>query len=211
MMAFTEVFRCARCGSIDAGAIGSLSTCAKCGVDLHACIQCQSFDPGARFECRETIAARVSLPRFLWRRRPPISPSAVLIPALTVFLIRHLSPSAAILPPDRVDSASSDWPLSTRSRNVPFLHAIEMSPSSSNGLWARWKTRPGVFHGVHRSLHRLAARLSARSRSSARVSRRHGWSALGRKGDRAFGTAGRGADTFGGGAAISLHVNRWPR
>jgi hypothetical protein len=59
MMAFTEVFRCARCGAIEAGAIGALSTCAKCGVDLHACIQCQSFDPGARFECRETIAARV--------------------------------------------------------------------------------------------------------------------------------------------------------
>jgi len=60
MMAFTEVFRCARCGTVEAGLIGSLSTCTKCGVDLHACIQCQSFDPGARFECRETIAARVS-------------------------------------------------------------------------------------------------------------------------------------------------------
>lgn len=60
MMAFAEVFRCARCGAIEAGLIGSLSTCAKCGVDLHACIQCQSFDPGARFECRETITARVS-------------------------------------------------------------------------------------------------------------------------------------------------------
>lgn len=60
MMAFTEVFRCARCGAIEADMIGSLSTCAKCGVDLHACIQCQSFDPGARFECSATIAARVS-------------------------------------------------------------------------------------------------------------------------------------------------------
>lgn len=60
MMAFTEVFRCSRCGTIEAGTIGSLSTCAKCGVDLRACIQCQSFDPGARFECRETIPARVS-------------------------------------------------------------------------------------------------------------------------------------------------------
>ena len=59
MMAFTEVFRCARCGTIEAGLIGALTVCAKCGVDLHACIQCQSFDPGARFECRETIAARV--------------------------------------------------------------------------------------------------------------------------------------------------------
>ncbi len=60
MTAFGEVFRCARCGAIEADAIGLLSNCAKCGVDLHACIQCQSFDPGARFECRETIAARVS-------------------------------------------------------------------------------------------------------------------------------------------------------
>ncbi len=60
MMAFTEVFRCARCGAIESDMIGSLSTCAKCGVDLHACIQCQSFDSGATFECRETIAARVS-------------------------------------------------------------------------------------------------------------------------------------------------------
>ncbi len=60
MMAFAEVFRCARCGTIETGLIGSLSTCTKCGVALHACIQCQSFDPGARFECRETIPARVS-------------------------------------------------------------------------------------------------------------------------------------------------------
>jgi hypothetical protein len=60
MMAFTEVFRCSRCGAIEADTIGSLSTCANCGVDLRACIQCQSFDSGARFECRETIAARVS-------------------------------------------------------------------------------------------------------------------------------------------------------
>jgi hypothetical protein len=60
MMGFTEVFRCARCGAIETGLVGSLSTCAKCGVDLHACIHCQSFDSGARFECREQIPARVS-------------------------------------------------------------------------------------------------------------------------------------------------------
>ena len=60
MMAFTQVFRCARCGTIEAGMIGSLSTCTKCGIDLHACIQCQSFNPGARFECSATITARVS-------------------------------------------------------------------------------------------------------------------------------------------------------
>lgn len=60
MMAFTEVFRCARCGTIERDMIGSLSTCAKCGVDLHSCIQCQSFDPGATFECRQAIPKRVS-------------------------------------------------------------------------------------------------------------------------------------------------------
>ncbi len=49
--------------------IGSLSTCAKCGVDLHACIQCPSFEPGARFECRETIATRVS-PKDVRNDRP---------------------------------------------------------------------------------------------------------------------------------------------
>ncbi|MGH7337242.1 MAG: hypothetical protein ACREI7_06680, partial [Myxococcota bacterium] len=34
--------------------------CAKCGADLHACANCSSFDPGARFECRREIPARVS-------------------------------------------------------------------------------------------------------------------------------------------------------
>ena len=36
------------------------STCGKCGVDLHACIHCASFDAGARFECMQPIPARVS-------------------------------------------------------------------------------------------------------------------------------------------------------
>jgi len=60
MMAFHEVFRCARCGAIEDAAIGSLSTCGKCGVDLRSCIQCVSFDPSARFECLQPIKARVS-------------------------------------------------------------------------------------------------------------------------------------------------------
>ena len=34
--------------------------CAGCGTDLHACVHCVSFDSGARFECRQPIAARVS-------------------------------------------------------------------------------------------------------------------------------------------------------
>jgi hypothetical protein len=37
-----------------------MAVCGNCGVPLHACIHCQSFDSGARFECLEAIAARVS-------------------------------------------------------------------------------------------------------------------------------------------------------
>ena len=32
----------------------------RCGVDLRSCVQCESFDPGARFECRQSIPARVA-------------------------------------------------------------------------------------------------------------------------------------------------------
>lgn len=60
MPGFHDVFRCARCGSVESTDVGPLSTCSKCKVDLHACIHCISFDPGARFECTEKIAARVS-------------------------------------------------------------------------------------------------------------------------------------------------------
>jgi len=60
MPGFREVFRCARCGHIEPTEIGSLSRCGQCGVFLRACIHCESFDPGARFECRQTIPKRVS-------------------------------------------------------------------------------------------------------------------------------------------------------
>jgi hypothetical protein len=60
MPGFREVFRCTRCGNLESLEIGSLSTCGKCGVALHACIQCESFDPGAVFECRQKIPARIS-------------------------------------------------------------------------------------------------------------------------------------------------------
>ena len=53
-------FRCTRCGHLESAEVGSQSTCGKCGVDLRACIHCDSFDPGARFECRQVIPARVS-------------------------------------------------------------------------------------------------------------------------------------------------------
>jgi len=60
MPGFRQVFRCSRCGHIDAPEIGMASRCAKCGVDLHTCGNCASFDPGARFECSEPVLARVS-------------------------------------------------------------------------------------------------------------------------------------------------------
>ena len=35
--------------------------CARCGVDLHSCVQCVSFDTSARFECTQlSLTARVS-------------------------------------------------------------------------------------------------------------------------------------------------------
>ena len=60
MPGFRDVFRCTRCGSIEPTAIGLLTSCTKCGVDLHACNQCAFFDAGARFECMQTIPARVA-------------------------------------------------------------------------------------------------------------------------------------------------------
>jgi hypothetical protein len=57
---FREGFRCARCGQGADRDVPPDSRCAKCGAALHACIQCASFDSGARFECRQTLAARVS-------------------------------------------------------------------------------------------------------------------------------------------------------
>jgi hypothetical protein len=60
MPGFREVFRCTRCGNLEGLDVGTESRCAKCGVDLHACIHCASFDAGARFECMEPVPARVS-------------------------------------------------------------------------------------------------------------------------------------------------------
>jgi hypothetical protein len=55
------VMRCFQCGhqepaadSLEAGA-----SCANCHAPLHCCRNCVHFDPGARFECREKITARV--------------------------------------------------------------------------------------------------------------------------------------------------------
>ena len=60
MPGFRNVFRCNRCGHIESTEVGSQSVCGKCGVPLHACVQCASFDAGQRFECREPVPARVN-------------------------------------------------------------------------------------------------------------------------------------------------------
>jgi hypothetical protein len=62
LMASHEVCRCARCGNLLSLPIGAESRCPRCGVDLHACVQCVSFDTSARWECTEhaRLAERVA-------------------------------------------------------------------------------------------------------------------------------------------------------
>jgi hypothetical protein len=60
MMASRAVVRCARCGTLVDEQILSRSKCPKCQVDMRSCVQCVHFDPSARFECTQSIPARVS-------------------------------------------------------------------------------------------------------------------------------------------------------
>jgi hypothetical protein len=60
MPGFRQVARCSRCGAFVDAQIFSRSKCPKCQQDLRSCAQCVYFDPGARFECSQTIAARIS-------------------------------------------------------------------------------------------------------------------------------------------------------
>jgi hypothetical protein len=59
-MASHEVFRCSRCGNRLALPVEFDGRCDRCGVDLHSCIQCGSFDTSAVFECTQSLAARVA-------------------------------------------------------------------------------------------------------------------------------------------------------
>ncbi len=61
LMGSHEVFRCARCGNLLTIPVEPLSRCKRCGVDIHSCINCVSFDTSARFECAQpALTARVS-------------------------------------------------------------------------------------------------------------------------------------------------------
>jgi hypothetical protein len=54
------VSRCAECGTLLQNLTDAIGQCPKCGFDLHACKQCEHFDPSSRFECSQPIPARVS-------------------------------------------------------------------------------------------------------------------------------------------------------
>ena len=60
LMASHEVLRCARCGNRLGLPVALDARCSRCGVDLHSCLQCVSFDTSARFECTQPITARVA-------------------------------------------------------------------------------------------------------------------------------------------------------
>jgi hypothetical protein len=61
LMASHEVFKCARCGHRLGLPVEGDATCSRCGVAVHSCINCVSFDTSARWECTEhALAARVS-------------------------------------------------------------------------------------------------------------------------------------------------------
>jgi len=61
LMGAHEVFRCARCGNMLSLEVGSDTRCSRCGVDVHSCINCASFDTSARWECAQpALTARVA-------------------------------------------------------------------------------------------------------------------------------------------------------
>src|ERR1700756_4265902 len=60
LMASHEVFRCARCGNRLPVPVEPDARCSKCGVDTHSCINCVSFDTSARWECTQSIVARIA-------------------------------------------------------------------------------------------------------------------------------------------------------
>ena len=61
LMGSHEVFRCARCGHRLSLEVTPDERCEGCGVDLHSCVQCSSFDTGSRFECAQPgVTARIA-------------------------------------------------------------------------------------------------------------------------------------------------------
>ena len=73
MPGYREVSRCAQCGYIVSGEVSGDRKCLRCGVDLRACAQCVSFDPGSRFECMVPVPVRIS-PKTARNSCPSFSP-----------------------------------------------------------------------------------------------------------------------------------------
>lgn len=61
LMASHEVFKCARCGNKLGVPVTPEDRCGRCGVDVHSCINCVSFDTGSRWECsQQALVARIT-------------------------------------------------------------------------------------------------------------------------------------------------------
>ena len=61
LMGSHEVFRCSRCGNRLSLPVDREARCSRCGVDIHSCINCVSFDTSARWECSQSaLTARIS-------------------------------------------------------------------------------------------------------------------------------------------------------
>jgi hypothetical protein len=55
----TQPRRCQACSLAIDQPIGRRDSCPGCGADLHACVQCEFYDPSAPNQCREPEADRV--------------------------------------------------------------------------------------------------------------------------------------------------------
>jgi len=61
LMASHEVFKCARCGNKLGLPVAAGDRCARCGVAVHSCINCVSFDTSSRWEgSQQALTARIS-------------------------------------------------------------------------------------------------------------------------------------------------------
>jgi NAD-dependent SIR2 family protein deacetylase len=74
MPGFRQVVRCSQCGAVIEEEVGINSRCPRCGTELHTCSQCESFDPGARFECMQAVTTRVTPKNYCQRVHALLAP-----------------------------------------------------------------------------------------------------------------------------------------
>ena len=94
--AYKETVRCAECGQDLSTAYEILmeSKCPKCAADLHTCRNCRHFDTASRFECTQSIKARVGrkAERRSARQARSLVERGVVGVDLGLFLLRHCVP-----------------------------------------------------------------------------------------------------------------------